>query len=365
MDNQNDQLEEHIVAIRDGLVRGDYKSEAAISSGVVIRLLTGLAWPPFDARIVFPQFPIETRKVDFALCDPPGKPRVLIEVKAEGSADQKGEDQLFQYCFRKGVKLAVLTDGSTWKLYYPYGDGEYSDRLFRDLDIINDGVTSIAETLRWFLAIDAVESGVAFERCEAAYAKCVSQRKAAEAFSSVWDTMLMEPDEELVDHFSKKVEKSTGIHPEPDAVFKFFGKQAGQSPVKRPVPPPDKGIRQPERGEEPSSPFYSLYGVTTRCKTGKEVLVGIFREFAKQSPNFCERYAMKHAGGRARRELARSPEDLYPAGSKLARTDASQLPGGWWIGTHLNNSEKVKRIQRACELMGIEYGRELHVSLSK
>ena len=363
MNDKDDQLTEHIVDIRERLGQGEYDSEAAVSNGVVKRLLEAVGWPRYDQQVVRPEFQIETRKVDFALCDPPGKPRVLLEVKAVGSADQKGEDQLFQYCYRKGVKLAVLTDGNTWKLYYPYGDGEYSDRLFRDLDIINGDVTSIADTLQWFLAIDAVKSGVAFERCEEAYAECVSRRKAAEAFSSVWDTILREPDEELVELFRRRVEKSTGVHPEQDAVFEFLGKQAGRIPTERPVPP--RGIRQPERYEEPSSPFYTLNGVTTRCKTGKEVFVGVFREFAKRDLNFCERYASTQKTGGRRLEIARRAKDLYPPGTKLSTTDASELSGGWWLATHLNNDSKKTRIQRACDVAGIKYGHDLIVSLSK
>ena len=99
----------------------------------VRRLIEGLEWPPYETQIVFPQFPIEKRKVDFALCHPRGKPVVLLEVKNVGMANEKGERQLFEYCFHRGVPIAVLTDGRTWKMFYPAGEGSYTDRaLLRD-----------------------------------------------------------------------------------------------------------------------------------------------------------------------------------------------------------------------------------------
>ena len=367
MNDKDVQLTEHIVDIRERLKQGEYDSEAAVSNGVVKRLLEAVGWPRYDQQVVRPEFPIETRKVDFALCDPPGKPQVLLEVKAVGSAGQKGEDQLFQYCFRKGVKLAVLTDGRTWKLYYPYGGGEYSDRLFHDLDIIDDDETLIAETLQRFLAIDAVKSGVAFERCEEAYAQRVTQRKAAEAFGTAWNTLLTGPNDVLVDLFTEKVKELTTIRPQYDAVVRFLRKQAeGDTTEIITVPQEPKGPEKPPRdGENSSSPSYTLRGATTHFRTAREVFVDIFRAFAVQDPTFCERYARTQRTGGKRLELARRAADLYPPGSKWVRTDASELPGGWWIATHLSNELKQQRIQRACEVMGIEYGRELLVSLSK
>ncbi len=363
MSDQDEQLIQHIVDIRNRLSQGEYDSEAAVSNGVVKRLLEAVGWPRYDQQVVRHEFPIETRKVDFALCDPPGEPRVLIEVKAVGSADQKGEDQLFQYCFRRGVKLAILTDGRTWKFYFPYGGGEYSDRLFRSLDIAAEDDTTTAETFMWFLAIDAVKSGVTFDRCEEAYAECQSQRRAAEAFGSVWNSLLCGSDKGLVDIFARKVEEDTGIRPKQQTVVEFIRRQATQRSAE--THELTGGPSQSETSTIPSSPFYRLNGITVNGRTARDVYVGIFRKFAEQDTNFCQRYDSTQKKGGKRLQLARRAEDLYPAGSKLAQKEACELPGGWWLATNLDNDQKKKRIQRACDVMGIKYGRELIVSLSK
>lgn len=367
MNDHSDQLIEHILDIRTRLNREEYDNEVKICDGIVKRLLADLGWPLFETEVVSPQFKIESGTergyVDFALCHPPKKPLVFLEVKVVGSADQKGEDQLFRYCYREGVKLAILTDGCTWKFYYPYGGGQISDRLFRQFDIVAGDATIIAETLQWFLDLDAVKSGIAYNRCENAYTECQSQRKAAEAFDSVWNALLCESDKRLVDIFTRKVEENTGIRPKQNAVVEFLRKQATQPLTELTGPPPTD--EKAHKGEALVTPFFTLNGVTTQFKTGKEVFVAIFREFAKRDNGFCKHYANTQRTGGKRLELARRAEDLYPPGSKWARTDASELPGGRWLATHLSDKLKEKRIQRACDVTGIMYGRDLTMSLSK
>ena len=368
MTNDHRQLTHHILAIRQGLNRGDYVSEAGISDGVVRRLLEAVGWPRYDQRIVYPQFPVENRKVDYALCNPPSHPVVLLEVKTVGGADDKAEQQLFGYCYKKEVKIGVLTDGPTWNLYYPHGEGGFVDRLFCKLNLVDEDENSIAETFVQYFAFEAVTSGKAFERARSTYVSYQWQRR----FSSVWDKMTDEPDPDLVSLFRRKVSDKGESRPDRQAVVAFL-KQRGveesaKGAITRETPTEiteSTGLyTQPKSSEEPSSPFYTVNGVTTHCKTGKEVFVGIFREFAKRDTKFCEHYASTQRTGGKRLELARRAVDLYPPGSKWARTDASDLPGGWWLATHLSNELKEKRIQRACSVAGMEFGRDLIVSLS-
>ncbi|KKZ12464.1 MAG: hypothetical protein TE42_04510 [Candidatus Synechococcus spongiarum SP3] len=99
------------------------KSEAAISQGIIRRVLSEIGWPPFDVKVVAPEFGIGdgARKVDYGLCHPPGKAVVLIDVKDLGKADSKGQQQLFSYSFHQGVPIVVLIDGHKWSFFYPPG----------------------------------------------------------------------------------------------------------------------------------------------------------------------------------------------------------------------------------------------------
>jgi predicted type IV restriction endonuclease len=112
-------LHEHISEIRDGIKKSRFTNEAAISQGIVLRLLTSLQWPTYDTQIVFPEYALSGRRVDFALCHPPNKPLVFIEVKQNIEKSELGERQLFEYAFHEGVPTAVLTDGREWHFFLP------------------------------------------------------------------------------------------------------------------------------------------------------------------------------------------------------------------------------------------------------
>ncbi len=109
-------MDRSIDDIRNGLLTGRFKNEASISQGIILRLLSELSWPTFDTSVVWPEYAQEGRRVDFALCHPPGKPLVLVEVKQVGQ-EIDAERQLFEYAFHRGVPLAILTTGQEWHFF--------------------------------------------------------------------------------------------------------------------------------------------------------------------------------------------------------------------------------------------------------
>ena len=116
-------LDDDIQDIQLRLQRSEYPNEMSISSSVVERLLRSLDWPTHDPKVVYQQYPVARREdsrgwVDFALCHPAERPRVLIEVKRVGRSDG-GERQLFEYAFQDGIQLVVLTDGQDWSFFLP------------------------------------------------------------------------------------------------------------------------------------------------------------------------------------------------------------------------------------------------------
>lgn len=85
---------------------GSFPAEAAISNGVVLRVLHLLDWPALNTDAVWPRYQAGHGRVDFASCDPPRKPAVIMEVKRPGAADA-GEKQLFEYAFHQGIPMVV------------------------------------------------------------------------------------------------------------------------------------------------------------------------------------------------------------------------------------------------------------------
>lgn len=74
-------LRDDVKDIRVKLRDSRYANEAAVSQGIVRRLLDSLLWPVYDTDILAPEYSLGGRRVDYALCHRPGKPRVLVEVK--------------------------------------------------------------------------------------------------------------------------------------------------------------------------------------------------------------------------------------------------------------------------------------------
>ena len=164
-------LKEHIHDIRSRLRKGGYINEAAISNQIVVRLLKELEWPIFDEWIVIPEYTIEgSKKVDLALCAPPAKPVVFIEMKAfekflEKYEVKNAKKQLskylsyFQSNSHKEIPIAILTDGQKWLFFHPIGEGDWKEYPVRELDFIESNIEEIAECLNRYLNYKSMCTG--------------------------------------------------------------------------------------------------------------------------------------------------------------------------------------------------------------
>ena len=128
-------LEEQITDIQGKLRNNEYPNEQSISQGIVLRLLSALQWPVYDTQSVIPEYSIQGRRVDFALCVQKNKPVIFIEVKQPGNT-LGADKQLFEYAFHKGIPFAIVTDGIEWHFYLPAEVGSYDERRVYKLDLI-------------------------------------------------------------------------------------------------------------------------------------------------------------------------------------------------------------------------------------
>jgi predicted type IV restriction endonuclease len=117
-------LENTLSDITSKLRQGKFPNEQAISQGIVLRALQELSWDTWDTTIVWPEFQTGEGRSDFALCHPPSKPAIFVEVKQPGKAEDAVR-QALEYAFHTGVPFIVLTDGRTWSFYLPAEQGSY------------------------------------------------------------------------------------------------------------------------------------------------------------------------------------------------------------------------------------------------
>lgn len=94
---------------------------------IVNPFFSALGWDPHDKHQVFLDFPAVDGKapVDYALLGPDGKPRLFVEVRDRTTpVSEIGE--LGETAKKAGVPLELLTNGSTFSLWFSGGQGPAS-----------------------------------------------------------------------------------------------------------------------------------------------------------------------------------------------------------------------------------------------
>jgi hypothetical protein len=362
------ELREHILHIQDNIRAGLFANEASVSQGIVLRILQVLGWPIFDSRVVSPEYGVEGRRVDFALCHPRDKPMVFIEVKQVGQSE--GADrQLFEYAFHLGVPMAVLTDGQEWHFYLPGEQGLYQERRVYKLDLLERNLEECEVRLKRYLDYQASCTGRALEEARRDYQGIAKDRQIISTLPIAWTKLTEEPDDLLIELIADKVESLCGYKPDPDTVASFLAN--GANPAANPQNKP-KLYQQPKaqkksqpsiRQTELSSVGFSLQGRTYTSRNARDVMVKLFEELARKDSTFLERFAARPKHGKKRRFIARSQVELYPDRPDLGEAHSHQLSNGWWIGTNYSRENIEKIIRMACEVAGIDYGTDVKIKL--
>lgn len=228
-------LSDHLKKVQEGLRQGTYVSEASVSQGILLPALHELGWPVFDTSLVVPEFSVENRRVDFALCHPKNKPAVFIEVKNVGLSD--GADrQLFEYAFHLGVPMAILTDGQEWSFYLPGEQGRYDERRVYKIDLLERSLDEIESRLVRYLKYPNVVSGEALKSARSDYQNVSRYRIIANNLPKAWDSLIQEQDSLLLELLAEKVEDLCGYKPDLDVCSQFLDEQISSyktSPVEK------------------------------------------------------------------------------------------------------------------------------------
>lgn len=351
-------LSEHLKKIKDGLREGRFNSEAAVSQGILLPTLSELGWPIFDISIVIPEYAVEGRRVDYALCHPKNKPYVFIEVKKVGFLDG-ADKQLFEYAFHLGVPIAILTDGQEWSFYLPGEQGRYDERRVYKLDILERNIEEAENKLLSYLSYQNVCSGKALESARSDY-KNVARIRIIEAnLAKAWETLLKDHDSLLLELLAEKVEDLCGYKPDLDLCSKFINNQIQSSanfydPEKEKKPQTKTRKESTYRPKDPiqKNKFSFIYhGKEIKARSARDVMIKIFELLHNEDNSFLERFASrKH--GKKRRYLSRDKYELYPGRRDLADEHSVEIVSGWWLGTNYSRKNIQDIINLALEVAG-------------
>ena len=358
------QLAEVIERVQTDLRRGRLRNEAAVSQGVVLQILQALGWPVFETAVVAPEYTVEGKRVDYALCHPADKPLVFLEAKRTGSTEEGADRQLFEYAFHQGVRMAVLTNGQEWHFYLPAEHGSYADRRVYKLDLLERDGSESANRLRRYLGYGAVCSGEALEAACSDHTGVVRQREIAKYMPRAWERLLQEPDEGLVQRLVEKTEDISGHQPNHDECADFLaGLSQSTGGIPREHPRRGEGTAPPVRPVlAPHETGFVLRGREQSCGAAREILVTVLRLLAEEDPTFLQRFAARKHGHK-RRYVASEKAELYRGRPELCEKYSEQLPSGWFVGTNYGRAGIESILQMACEVAGLRFGVDLVIHL--
>lgn len=168
-----------------------------------------------------PEFPVETKKIDFCL-KINNTSEFFIEVKKAGEDLERHEKQLLDYSFRAGVSLAALTNGLTWWFYLPTQKGEWHERKFYAVDILQQDSSDIVSKFIDFLSKENVKNGKAFSNAEKLYKSRRKKELLNKAIPDAWNKIIREPNSFLVELLTETTEKLCGFRPDELVVHNFL-----------------------------------------------------------------------------------------------------------------------------------------------
>jgi hypothetical protein len=370
-------IEKEITSIRSGIKAGRFSNEAAVCQGIVPRLLNALGWPAYDTDAVWPEYSLGNRRVDYALCSPPGKPIAFIEVKQLGQSDG-AERQLFEYAFHIGVPMAILTDGQEWNFFLPGEQGDYGERRVYKLDIAERDIGECVDRLERYLLHSAVASGTAIQAARDDYRNVSKDRQMHAALPKAWSHLVADEDGMLLEIVADKVESLCGFKPDPDVVAGFLKKfvsgraepalqpRNAQNAARLTEPTrPNAAAQRVVAAQVPREPAvshqigFAFEGQFYACRNAIDTLKQIFDLLIKRDPTFAERFAGLPKHGRTRRYLAKTANDLYYERPDLVSEFSEWLDAGWWMSTNHSKQTIGKIIEMACDVAQIGFGRDL------
>jgi len=159
--------------IKQKLRKGRYKNEEHIRLSLVARVLLKLGWnvwDPDEVNCEYNTVPNEdSSRVDMALFLTSRKPNVFIEVKAIGKISSKlaeTELQLRNYNRDNTAQFSIITDGRKWRFYLSQTGGKFREKCFKVVDLLDDDLDDIANSLSIFLGKANIKNGVAQDEAQ-------------------------------------------------------------------------------------------------------------------------------------------------------------------------------------------------------
>jgi Ni/Co efflux regulator RcnB len=160
-------MNEILSDIRDKLSNNCFQNEEHVRISLVLRILFKLGWDIWNPKEVNSEFKAvpneDISRVDIALFSNEYlPPSIFIEIKPVGKIDTdlfRIEQQLRDYNRNNTAQFSIITDGQKWRFYYSQTGGEFSQKCFKVIDIIQNDLSDVINSPTLFLSKDEILSG--------------------------------------------------------------------------------------------------------------------------------------------------------------------------------------------------------------
>lgn len=322
--------------------------EASIKAGVIQRLLSLVGWNPFDVNEVKPEYAVESRRVDFSLRIG-GTNKVFIEVKRPNENLEPHQEQLLEYAFREGVKLAILTNGITWWFYLPLNEGSWEQRRFFTADFSAQEPESISEKFIDLLSKKNIASWDALKNAEHLYRSRQRKDVLKDALPKAWYKLINDPDDRLIELIIETTEKLSGFRPEINDVEKFLQSVTNIPTPSQATPLPSTSLPRQRISVSATNDYinkqvrsFTLLGKTYHLRYWKDLLVTVAEEMYRRHTREFER-CLSLRGSRM----------AYFSVSTNDLRQPAKIPGSnYFAETYLNANSIVRRSRELISLFG-------------
>ena len=330
--------------------------EASTKQALILPILYSLDWDFFNIDEVQPEYPVEGQKVDYALKHGDFV-KVFIEVKRIGEDLENHQEQLLNYAFKRGVHLAVLTNGISWWFYLPLKEGSWEQRKFYSIDLYDQSSNEIAQRFVDFLSKESCISGQNVRNAESLYKTNQKQQILDRTLPVALEKLFEEPDENFIELVAEKTEKICGYRPDLEQVERFVASHYRKTvQLSNPVGIKQKSVTKPKIVEIPKPrvagrhdqyantkiAFFTLFGQTYPVKTYTDLLMQVCSiVFQMHRSNFEVVLSLQ---GRKRPYFSKNPNELR----QPARIQGSNI----YVETNLSATRKVERVSELLAKFG-------------
>lgn len=377
-------MNEILSDIKYKLTKNYFQNEEHVRISLVLRILFELGWDIWNPKEVNSEFKTvpneDTSRVDIALfLSEYSPPSIFIEIKSVGKIVTdlfRIEQQLRDYNRNNTAQFSIITDGQKWRFYYSQTGGEFSQKCFKVIDIIENDLSDAINSLTLFLSKDKILSGNSKKEAERLL-KLNQKQRALEDALPIAKRMISEYPFPSLPHALVEIALKLGFTISEEEAKEFAQKSTKKSTINE--KPPTKIINSQIKDKNIFSPgvtynLDSLLSIDITSSKPSKIVIDTKEYDTKDWTDLCKKFVLFLIEDNYLTEsnlpiYTYSGKDKYFI-SKEAKHKNPERNGKWvkvgnlFIDVKYNASSHVKNILNTLDFLNIQNDIDIKIKLS-